>query len=126
MIISDDTVGLGDLLPIQTYSSSSKKFTTHGETLRKAMLGSGSDADIWNPGSSLEGGGGGSGTTDNATDLGSSIADLKSNLENLFNALKASGNTTEQIRAELGLEIESIVFCNYQQFRALKNQLMMS
>ena len=109
LIISDDTVGLGDLLPIQTYSSSSKKFTTHGETLRKAMLGSGSDADIWNPGSSLEGGGGGSGTTDNATDLGSSIADLKSNLENLFNALKASGNTTEQIRAELGLEIESIM-----------------
>lgn len=109
LILSDSSVGLDDLLPIQTYSDSAGKFTTHGETLRKAMLGSGGEGDVWNPGTSLQGGGGGSATTDNTVDLGNEIATLKESIENLFNALKAAGNTNEQIRAELGLEIISIM-----------------
>lgn len=87
-IISDTTAGLrGKGMPIQTYTSS--KFSTHGETLRKNMLGS--SGNTWIDDTEVMGGGGGASSTEGAKEFGEFISELNTALIDTFNKQKELG-----------------------------------
>ena len=87
-IISDTTAGLrGKGMPIQTYTSS--KFSTHGETLRKTMLGS--SGNTWIDDTEVMGGGGGASSTEGAKEFGEFISELNTALIDTFNKQKELG-----------------------------------